>query len=388
MPELTERNEGELDPRIARHLQPGERVLWQGGPRPSTFVSPLAVGACLAFIVGGLAEASGVIDPYVFSSDQPWGPIPRVAISLFLVAGAGVLLRSIWKGRGANWAYAITDRRLLSARGETLVRSVEPGEIRSFEFHQDIAYWRYLSSRTLSRDQGREREKRYPGFHGLEDPAGMVDTLVAWRERFTTRAGAGSAAFVERAQAPAAQDDVPDGIRRIRHDDTGMTIDVPEDWTVTVSLDWIGPLRLFGVTLLERFIRPGKERPYAEGADWNSLTVRGAPDAGLSVTILDEPLTKTFEGVRDDPWAKRFDLKLLKSTPDLEIGGLNGFSLVRQMPAGANLASFGKVAAPVATRQAWLGRGNMHVEIVGMARLDQPEIQRAVDAMIESIRMP
>ncbi|MBM1143885.1 hypothetical protein GN155_008860 [Alcanivorax sp. ZXX171] len=385
MPDLSETPEANLDPRIVRHLQPGEKVMWQGAPRPGTFLSPIALALCVFFIVYGLLALFGLADRYVIVPGDPF-TLQRIGPALLLVAGPGWLLHWMWTERGANWAYAITDRRLLSVRGNTLVRSVEPKEIRSFEYRQDVAYWRYLNPRVRNRTIGREREKRYPGFHGLEDSEDMVDTLNAWAEDFTARAGEDAAAFVERTRSVAEYDDPPEGVQRIRHEDTGLTIDVPDGWSTTVSLDRIGPLRIFGITLLERFIQSGKERAYANGIRWNSLTVRGAPDAGLNLTVLDEPLQKTLEQVRDDPWAERFDLKLMQSTPGLEIGGLRGFSLVRRMPAGANLANFGKVAAPVATRHAWLGRGGMHVEIIGMARLDQPDVQDAIDAMIDSIR--
>lgn len=387
MPELREVNRKDIDPRIARHLGSGEVVLWQGTPRATTFLSPIALVAGILIVGFAILSPFGVFDRLVYLPGSPFS-LNRILPSLFGLAVGGFLLLSMWTGRGGNWAYAITDRRLMSVRGKTLARSVAPGDVRSFERKGDIAYWRYLNDRILGENESRDVEKRYPGFHGLDDAADMVATLTAWREEFTTRAGEDAAAFLEqRASTVETPDDVPEGARRIRHDATGLTLEVPEGWRANVSLDRIGPLRLFGVTLLERFIRPGKEQPYAEGLQWNTLTVRGAPDAGLNVTILDEPLTKTFEEVRDEPWAQRLDLKLIKSTPEIEQGELRGFSLVRQMPTGANLASFGPVAAPVATRQVWLGRGSMHIEVVGMARLDQPAIQDAIDAMIDSIRL-
>ena len=37
------------------------------------------------------------------------------------------------------------------------------------------------------------------------------------------------------------------------------------------------------------------------------------------------------------------------------------------------------------SRMIWLGDGRQSVEITGIARMDQPEIQYAVDAMVNSL---
>jgi len=60
--------------------------------------------------------------------------------------------------------------------------------------------------------------------------------------------------------------------------------------------------------------------------------------------------------------------------------------VVRKVPEGANLIGFGAVTVPVAARMVWLGSGDTSVELIGMARLDQPEVQTAVDAMVASLR--
>ncbi|MFD0985498.1 hypothetical protein [Methyloligella solikamskensis] len=366
-------------------------MLWQGAPRPNTFLSPVGMAVCLAFIAGGGLAAYGALDNYISIPGEPLSGT-RILLALVVVGPALVIFSNLWNERGANWAYAITDRRVLSIRGDKLMRSLKPGEIREFKISADAVWWRALDPDMRWRN--RKRERRHPGFHGLDNPEDMLRTLEAWRDGFSRWAGESAAEFLKAESKPATaaepsagDSEVPDAIRRIHHDRTGVTIDVPAAWAATMSNDRIGPLRIFGVTLLETLIRPGEEQPYRDGAGWNNLIVRGAPDSGLTLTIRQEPLTKTLDEVLNDPWAEIYKLKVLKTTKDLSLGGLHGFSLVRQMPAGANLAGFGKVAQPVATRHAWLGQGHMYVEIIAMARLDQPDVQRAVDAMIESIRI-
>ena len=101
--------------------------------------------------------------------------------------------------------------------------------------------------------------------------------------------------------------------------------------------------------------------------------------------VRSTPLTQTLDGVMNDPWNKRLGLEFLRRTPDLRIGPFEGFSVPRKMPSGALLTGFGRVNSPVATRMAWLGRGNTSVELTGMARLDQPLVQDAIDAMVDSL---
>lgn len=156
-------------------------------------------------------------------------------------------------------------------------------------------------------------------------------------------------------------------------------------WQIMVSNDYDGPLRLFGFTILPRIIRTREERVYGEGKPWTTLKVRGVPDAGLSLVVRATPLTQTLDGVVNDPWNKRLGLEFLRRTPDLRIGPLEGFSVLRKMPGGAMLTGFGRVNNPVATRMVWLGRGNTSVELTGMARLDQPQVQDAIDAMVDTL---
>jgi hypothetical protein len=49
------------------------------------------------------------------------------------------------------------------------------------------------------------------------------------------------------------------------------------------------------------------------------------------------------------------------------------------------LTGFGRLNNPVATHMVWLGRGNTSVELTGMARRDQTQVQGAIDAMADSL---
>jgi hypothetical protein len=284
--------------------------------------------------------------------------------------------------------YAVTDRRLLSIRGNDVYRSARPDEIRTVFTRRGAVCWRELGFG--DRGNSRSAEERHPGFHGVEDPETLLRLVQDWREGFSRRAEAAATDFLAREQGEGGGDAdglADDGSQRVRHPATGLTVDVPAGWPVTVRQDYDGPLVVFGVTLLKRIIRPGPERTLGSGGDWTLMMARGGPDAGVGMKILDGPIPQSYEEVLNDPWSRRFKLKLLQSNPEVVVGPFRGFSVVRQMPKGANLQMFGQVAAPVAVRQIWLARADMHIQFMGIARLDQHDVQGAVDAVVETLRV-
>lgn len=367
----------QVDPQIASHLGQDETVLWQGAPSPRTFLNPIAILACAGMVAAGLAVALGLFDRLV-----PLAGGPRLVPALVLIAAGAFFFYITWNNRGVRWRYAITSKRLMSVRGDRLVRSVLPGELRELRTRPGIVYWQEINPKADQHKRGPEGV--YIGFHGLDDAEAMKVQIEEWREGFSQRASETAADFTAAVQG-AAQGQVAEGVSRVLHPETGLTIDVPSGWRITVSEDKEGPLKILGVTLLPVLIRRGPERDYGDGQPWTSLKVRGAPDAGLYMTVRPAPLTRTLDEVVNDPWNERMGLEILQTTPEVSVGSFNGFSLVRKMPEGAVLTGFGKVENPVATRMVWLGSGGTSVELTGMARLDQPDVQHAVDAMVASL---
>ena len=391
MPDLEPIDAAAIHPLLRPHLEPDEAVLWQETPPPSAFVPASSALIASVALAAGIALPTGLLDEV--TGIVTTGP-PRLLAGLILV-GFGVIAYAAPRMNARRpRVYAITDRRLVVVRGASLFRSVWPEELRSFHVRGNIVYWRTLDHEETGK--GSSPERRYPGFHGISDPQGVLRTLEDWRERASRRAEEAATAFLaSRTEAGDAPDETPPasararmpGARTVRHPGTGLTVDGPAGWPVTIRLDKDGPLEVFGVTLLKRVIRPGTDRPLESGGDWNVMFARGGPDAGIGMTIAPTPIPHSYDDVLNDRWSNVFNLKLLQSNPDVAVGEFRGFSLVRQMPEGAMLQMFGKVAAPVAVRQIWLGRHGMHVHFMGMARLDQHDVQRAVDAAVETLRV-
>ena len=380
----------EIDPRLAAHLQPGEVVLWQGQPKPVTFFGPKQILGALALIALGLVLASGLIDAL------PPGPTtygPAAAS----VGVAALLLITRWNMRADLWVYAITNRRLLSVLKGEVIRSLTPEKLDTYELRVegDTLYWLKLvrSDSGVGPDEHRGPDGRLVGFHGQTDPQATKALIERWRQGISERASESAEAFAETmvAATSASGSDIdappPPGVMRITHPQTGLSLDVLPDWKVNVRQRYDGPLRIFGVQILPRIVRDGPDRPYGDGVNWNYLSVSGAPEAGLDLTIHERPLDTTLDAVLNDPFTKITGSEILDTDPDLRVGPLKGFILIRRMPAALQIKNGPALSGPVMLRQIWLSRGDTSLELQGYALASQPDVQRAIDAMVGSIAL-
>lgn len=344
-----------------------------------------------------------------------WKPVGVIAAAAMLAAPVGMYFLTAWEEAWMMWAnllVAVVAIRiaLLMTLWARIEFDVASGEVRfeqltpvgrnrraaalkpvsriEIETTRQISRAGARPARRLALVTGHERTPFTRLFTSSRQFESERDFLNGWlKEAFGDRwrDAATGLGETERSRTDA---DIPAGATRIWHPRTGLTIDTPKDWSASVSLDRSGPLRIFGVTLLPRLHRAGPRRSPEDSNDWNNLVAVGAEDAGLQLAIHDGPLDRSLEGTLDDPWSKQWGTEVVESTPEIEIGGMKGFSITRRMPEGGTTSTFGKVSEAVTTRQVWLGSADMHVEAVGMARVAHPDVRQALDAMIESVRLP
>jgi hypothetical protein len=380
-----------INPRLLAHLEPGEQVLWQGQPRQGSFFGPGVAATGVGLVMAGILLAFG-LGGHVLASD-----LRRLWAILGVLAGLIVLARG-WSRRAGLWSYAVTDRRLLSVLGRRLIRSVTPSQLdrMGLKIHGNTVYWaktKRNTSTTFNDTRMSGPDGRFIGFHGQDDPEAIKTMIEAWRLAMSDRAAGEAKSFVrampttarpEEEIAPEAQS-LPKGVRRIVHPPTGLSIDVPSTWEVLVSNHTEGPLKLFGLTLLPSFIRETKAIPYTQGAEWNRLQVRAAPEAGISLSLSEEPLAVTPDIVRNDPLIGLTGTRILRFDDNLDIGPFTGFGTIRALPAGTRIRSNEALSAPVIHRQIWLQGAGLSIEIQGSALEDQADIQYAIEAMIASL---
>jgi hypothetical protein len=391
MPELLRPVKPEqVDPRLAIHLAAGETVLWQNQPKSGSFFGPSQILGAFALIIGGILVATGMVGPALSNTSRYVPAAVAVALGIFF-------LISRWRNRAEFWIYAITDRRLLSILRNKVIRSVTPDQLDRYQLRisGDTVYWLQpaVNNRGINSGTKKGPDGSLIGFHGQPDAQATKSLIQNWRQGISAGASTEAAAFVKTMSATtvsgcaAGISSPPVGVTRISHPATGLCLDVMSDWQVTVRARTDGPLKLFGMTLLPRIIRDGPERPYGDGAEWNMLSVRGAPEAGLDLTICDKPLALTLDAVLNDPFTKITGTEILDSTPDLRVGPFVGFSVIRQMSAGAQIKNVPSLSATALLHQVWLNHAGSSLEIIGYALESQTEVQDAIDAMIASIKI-
>ena len=378
-----------VDPRITRHLEPNEIVLWQHRPDAGSFPGPAHIFAGLALCLLGVLIAAGWVGPHLPAMSRY---VPAAA-----TGGAGLWLINRWRSRAIFWSYAITNRRLVSILRNRLIRSVTPEQLDHYKLRikGDTVYWLTPNIRSRNSDSGANRgpDGSLIGFRGQIDPRATKLMIESWRQELSDLAATGAAAFLKTMSTRASTGDntenakPPAGVLRVSHLTSGLELDVLPDWKVTVKTRNDGPLTLFGFTILPRLIRDSPERPYGSGDDWNTLSVRGAPEAGLDLTIYNKPLNLTLDGVLNDPFTRITSTKILHSRPNLQVGPFTGFSVIRTMPAAMQIKSVPALSAPAMLHQVWLTHNGTSLEVTGYALESQTDIQDAIDAMIASISL-
>ncbi|PTW55684.1 hypothetical protein C8N35_1127 [Breoghania corrubedonensis] len=385
---LTPIPSAEIDIRLRRHLDPDERVLWQGRPKQGSFFGPGAVATGISLVLVGTLLSLG-LSVGVLPAGARFPLAAACALAGLVILGTG------WCRRAPLWVYGVTDKRLLSVLGDKLIRSVTPAQLDrlTLNVRGDTVYWfRIHANQTMPHDRGllRGPDGQFIGFHGQSDAQAVKAMIEAWRLAISRRA-AGTAASFSLTMAAADRSDEGqdslDGVCRIRHPLTGLTMDMPATWQALVSTRTDGPLQLFGVTVFSRWVRETDKRSYTPDADWNCLLVQAAPEAGLEVILHNAPQAITLDGVLNDPWAKLANAPVARMEPELRIGPFSGFGVVRTLPGGAQIRSNAALSAPAMMHQMWLEGEGYRLELKGYALEGQADIQSAIEAMIASLRL-
>lgn len=379
----------DLDPRLVPHLAADEKVFWQGEPEPSTFFGIGQLGPAAALAFAGAALGLGLLDPFFPMVATIEGPA-RTVPALAAIAVALLSIYTDWNRRGTLWVYAMTDRRILCVMGDRYVRDIPAAAIsvEDLRIKGKVVYWARISSADYRDQAGPQWMRKGPdrpwiGFYGQTDPEATKQRIIDWRSSITREAGATALQFAEHKAEPAEA--------RARsgaffHRASGVALDLPEGWAVTVLKRSDGPLKVLGVTLLPRFVRESQPEPYAATADWNVLHAIGAPDLGFSLYVRSGPLDTSIERVLSDPWAQGAGLTVLDQSPSVELaGGYRGFSVTRKLTGGGSLAEFGPVAGDIALTQVWASNGRHCLEIQTIAPAGQPKLQKAVGAIVNAM---
>lgn len=387
----------EIDPQIAAVLEPGEQVYWQARPEKKSIIKPLFY----ILIVGGLLAWLGDVREYAESLKAFWQQLPWVFLLFSLLPVA--LIIAFWP---RQMRYALTDRRVFRLRSGKIRGQANQEQLMIHENmtiripigkRSNVGDVEWANADTFDRDR-----RRYVKFEGVSDADGVRQMLKDWmgleQDARDREAAASSESFRQAVdESGAAAGHAPDtgatetardsgggAFERIVHPQHGFSIDVPSAWDIEVEQNHDGPLRIFGITLLNRIIRPGTPQPWDPRDDrpWNKMMLRAGATVKLDISITPSAgeAMPSEEEVLNDRLGKLFGVSVRSFERDLDIHGFRGFTAVRELAAGYEL--------PVATimRDWWLSGHGLVFEIQGAAPQDSTTLQETLDLVVNSLR--
>lgn len=173
----------ELDDKVKRELESGERILWMEQPIPRYFTA-MSTGAFLfaipwtAFAVFWMCGASGFKMPDF--SKGGFSFFPLFGLPFFLI-GIGMLSSPLWSYRKAfKTVYVITDRRAITfdAGWTTTIRSYPPDRLQNIHRKEkrDGSGDVVLGQRVWSGSEGGQQSQDL-GFLNIRDPKTVEQML-------------------------------------------------------------------------------------------------------------------------------------------------------------------------------------------------------------------
>ncbi|MFN6954677.1 MAG: hypothetical protein ACK4PG_07770 [Acetobacteraceae bacterium] len=359
------------DPRLAPHLEPGERVLWQGWPEFAGLMSYSTIGtlAFMAFIfVGG-----PLIITLTAEEDIPLF-IPFLSLPIFVA----VIALVVWmkKKEARETVYALTDRRALHVQGGSLRRAEGPQRIERVQVarrgssHGDV-FWR-TERRTTGSGKNRSTKTVRIGFLGVPQPDAVAEHVTAWKAERLARSAELAARFADAAEDGRIEEMVQAReAKRVSAPEAGVTFFAPADWT-----------RVDGGMVAEISLRGGlMQMVQAITSGANTVRMMSPGGGAFQVTAGNGPPPQTFEQASQP----RGGFQLLSADPQVRIGPWTGYAVARKL-TGVNLFGFTMFASDVLEREIWLDLGGRHLMVKMAAPTDAHDLQRALDAMAQTLR--
>ena len=149
-------------------------------------------------------------------------------------------------------------------------------------------------------------------------------------------------------------------------------------------------MKVFGITLLKRIIRPGTPRLWNPDNDqpWNHVTLHGGPSVRLNIKFSSGSgeAMPTEQEVIDDGRGKLMGAAVKSIEKDLEINGFQGFAAVRELPSGSSAMGLEVLGSGVILCQWWLSGHGLDFEIDGIAPKNSGTLRETLDLVVRSLR--
>lgn len=402
--------DAEIKQRVSEFLHQNESILWLGKPTSGSTFPPLLVGLAVLLTVAGTSLFAGlwltlpaaVLEQFSFIISLANKPLLPAAI----MTSAGLFLgATAWHRRPSQWAYAITDRRLLVVFGNKLLREKTPRQlkyVRATKRQSDRGdiYWQIRSGQHRSafdedgKPANRGPDGRYVGFKGQENAEQLCTEILKWQKQaleseleISTASAEDYLSSVDPVEAIKPTHVSSRGSQTIHNRELGFSVDVPAGWVTQVSQRKKGILPFLKISFLDNLYRDAAFKPYAENLSWNLLITQGTAESWLEIYASPGTLSTDWNAVINNPWAARFNQKIISQVPNLTLEEFKGFSITRSMSQGVTIPNYGTTKTDIHIQMTWLSDGKLAFEFRAIAPAHSATLQQTVATIPTSLRM-
>jgi len=394
----------ERDPKdmVRDVLEPGEELLWFGGPD----IEAGAEGGRRGGVAGFFVVLAGVVGLTYYQTNQlgmsigetfrtilannPAALYGLAGVVVFLIAARafGFDSRGRLRRHFAKHAYGLTDRRVIVIEGKSVSTFApdnldQPRVVRRANGYDDVVFG---TRRVGSGSDGRTRdpirlESRTIGFKAIPDAEEMRVRLVEWIAGEIAESAESVTDFIEsQAEGESIGFAARAGTKTIRHADSGLTIEYPEEWSVKVRKK----KKPFGKTFLDS----EKWKEPHDSYDWTLVRVEGPLGCAVDAEVFETPPTAEYDSMVNSRLASLAG-EMIDADPMYEQNGLRGFTVARRSPVQANATTGTAGAASVVTpfRYTVLHDGRYQITLISKWPEDSPELSAAVDLVVRSARL-
>ena len=394
----------ERDPKdmVRDVLEPGEELLWYGGPD----IEAGAEGGRRGGAAGFLVVLAGVVGLTYYQTNRmgmsvgetfrlilannPMALYGLAAVFALLIAARvfGFDSRGRLRRHFAKHAYGLTDRRVIVVEGKSVTsfrgdQLDQPRVVERANGYDDVIFGtRRVGAGTDGRTRDPIRlEQRTIGFKAIPNAEEIRGRLVEWIEGEIAESAESVTDFVEsQAEGTSIGFAAKAGTNTVRHAGSGMTIDYPDEWSVQVRKK----KKPFGKTFLDS----EKWKELHESHDWTLIRLEGPLGCTVDAEVFETPPTAEYDSMVNSRLASLMG-EVIDSDPMYEQNGLRGFTVARRSPVQANAATGTAGIASVVTpfRYTVLHDGRYQITLISKWPENSPELSAAVDLVVRSARL-
>lgn len=383
-------------------LEAGEELLWYGSPHIEAGAEGRRRGGAAGFFV----VLAGVLGLTYYQTQQLGVPVLETirmildANPMALYGAGGVMAfviaarflgfdgQSRLKRHFAGHAYGLTDRRVIVIEGKAVTTFAggeldRPIVVERANGYDDVIFGR-RRIKTGGDSQTRDAvqlERRTIGFKAIPNAEEMRVRLVEWIAGEIAESAESVTDFIEsQADSEPIGFAAQLGTNTVRHADSGLTIEYPEEWSVRVRKK----KKPFGKTFLDS----EKWKDLRESYDWTLVRIEGPLGCTVDAEVFETPPTAEYDSMVNSRLASLAG-ELIDSDPMYEQNGLRGFTVARRSPVQAN-ATTGTAGVPsVVTplRYTVLHDGRYQITLISKWPEQSPELSAAVDLVVRSARL-